>query len=726
MPKDEQLYLIKNAPSNKVAAPENHSIEIFNIQKEINQFITNSDITNENKEWKRVTKKNLINILNYLNFQDETLYINFAHLKHGNVLSIKAKPLPCSDNILECLWLENYSLKEKLSTYDFLHIHLNNNQKLIFIKPEVKNISNRGIYFNLPSIAYEYSARKVNRHFPCQNIAVELIQNGIRYLGQIIDFNALTFRIEVSAPPPQTFQWLNPEHTVYIIFKNKDEILYTGESRIIRQTNSQKRRLYVLEPLKERMNRFKAKKFRSIRHKILPPPSIVFQHPFMDKTIVLEVEELSGAGFLVEENYDNSVLLPGMIIPELYIEFMKNLKIRCKAQVIHRSVQTSKDLHSIVKCGIAILDMDIQDQTKYSGFLHQLINHKSYICNNIDLDYLWKFFFETDFVYPKKYLHIFPNKEKFKATYQKLYIQNPHIARHFIYQDKNIIQGHISMLRFYQNTWMLHHHAADKTAYNKAGLIILNQVVHYINDFHRLFSTHMNFVISYFRPENRFPNHVFGKAATDLKNPKGCSLDAFVFSYIQKDKKNSSDTLTHDHFLTQTSKQDLLEFESFYENTSGGLMINALDLEPDMIDDDNLNKEYERIGLKRQRHLFSLKINHDLAAILVVNISDFGLNMSNLTDCIHAFIISENLSYQDLIVHLKPLMNYYNQDQIPLLIYPLTYAEKMSVPHEKIYNLWVLNMQYTDDYFKYVSMESYINRSRNKEINKHTIPEASG
>jgi hypothetical protein len=427
---------------------------------------------------------------------------------------------------------------------------------------------------------------------------------------------------------------------------------------------------------------------------------IIFKHPLTQKIITLEVVDLSGSGFSVEEYHENSVLLPGMIIPELYIEIAHNVKIRCKVQVVYRNAYKTYEDEMYAKCGVAILDMDIQDQVILSSLLHQVANKKSYVCNTVDLDALWKFFFEVGFVYPEKYAFIQTNKEKFKETYEKLYIESPTIAKHFIYQDKGIIQGHISMLRFYENTWLFHHHAATGAGFSRAGLVVLDQIGRYVNDFYCLYSTHMNFVICYFRPENRFPTRVFGGFTTYLNERNGCSLDSFAYFHLPK-------AFEHDFSgpwtLTKTQPEDLSELQSFYEHKSGGLMLHALDMEPGVIDNDELNKEYQRFGFKRGRLLFSLKKDGTIKAVIMVTLSDVGLNLSNLTNCIHVFVLdSDNLPYNTLYSSLSQLSHYYEQEEIPILLYPVGYAETQSISCEKIYNLWAINTQYTDLYLKYI------------------------
>jgi hypothetical protein len=48
------------------------------------------------------------------------------------------------------------------------------------------------------------------------------------------------------------------------------------------------------------------------------------------------------------------------------------------------------------------------------------------------------------------------------------------------------------------------------------------------------------------------------------------------------------------------------------------------------------------------------------------------------------------------------LSKYYDNEYIPILVYPASYADNNQIEYDKIYNLWILNMQYTDSYFRYV------------------------
>lgn len=668
---------------------------VYNILPLINNGSGNTD-TEEKKE---ISQKYLVNKLNYLNFQDGTILINLKHTKYNRVISLNAKPKPCLGDQLDCLWTETTEIYQELKSYEFENFLITYGRKSLLVKSKLISINEKGISLRLPETCYEITSHKTARYL-CENITVQLIQNSAVFSGSLVNFNVLCFHVEVAAVPPQTFQWINPESPVYIVFSNSLETIYSGNCKILKQTSGRKTRTFVLEPLNQRISRFKPKEFPSIRQQVAPSPDMVFRHPLTGKIVNLKIFDISGSGFSVEEDESDSVLLPGMIIPKLELMLANTLKFQCEAQVVSRTFcETEKK--SRVKCGLVILDMDIQDHVKLLAFMQQAKDSRFYLCAEVDMDALWNFFFETGFIYPEKYAFIQANKEEIKETYRKLYTQHPNIARHFIYQDKGVILGHMAMLRFYENTWLIHHHAANTSASNAAGLAVLNQIGRFINDSHYLYSIHLNFIICYFRPENRFPNHVFGGAARNIGDPKACSLDPFAYFHYQKISHHESD-MPKLWELTEVKSEDLLNLESFYEDVSGGLMIQALDLAPGISSHEELSKEYQRLGFKKERNLYALKKDGSLKAIIMVSVSDIGLNMSDLTNCIKVIVLDQDGFSCDILYSMLSILSaQYVQQRIPVLLYPVDCAENHSITYEKIYNMWIAGMEYTDHYFRY-------------------------
>ncbi|MFC1798578.1 PilZ domain-containing protein [Thermodesulfobacteriota bacterium] len=657
---------------------------------------------NELFEGKRVSQKHLINALNYINFQDDTILINLKHVKYNQTVAYKIKPLPCIDEGLECTWADSNDQYRDLNSFKFQSILVPDGQRQLLVKSDVFRINENEIYLKLPEECCEVSFRKTQR-YQCDGIKAQLLQNSTIFYGSLIDFSPISFKVEFAATPPQTFQWIDIESDVTLILSDQKEMLYAGECRVLKQSSGVKAKSFVLEPMKQMIRRYKPKEFRSTRQELIPSPNIIFRHPFTKKIINLKVLDVAGSGFSVEENANSAVLLPGMIIPQAELDFAGSFKINCKTQVVYCRSLGEGNNGKLLKCGLALLDVDIQDHTKLLSVLQQATDKNSYICNKVDLDALWNFFFESGFIYPKKYAFLQSNKEKIKQTYEKLYTQHPHIARHFIYQDKGRILGHMAMMRFYENSWLIHHHAATSAASNRAGLVVLDQISRFSNSSRSLYSIHMNYLICYFRPENKFPSRVFGGVTRYIKNPKGCSMDTFAYFHYRKNI-NKGLSVAKPWKLDRTSTEDLIKLENFYENNSGGIMLDALDLEPDMVDQNELSKEYRRLGFCREIKLFSLKKGDSLKAIAMASISNLGLNLSDLTNCIKLFVIDLNdLSYDILHQALSQISVNFEQDEIPVLLYPAAYAGSLSIPYEKAYELWVLNTQYGDSYYKYLN-----------------------
>ncbi len=649
-----------------------------------------------------VNLKSLINKINYIHFLDGTITATFRHKRYGTQLSLLVKPHPCTDKELICSWETNDELLKKLQSHQFEHLLVSDGTKTLLVKPSLVQINGDVLFFTLPPECSELHSRKTRRH-RCVEVEAQLIQNGSSFHGSLIEFSTTALQIRVHANPPQTFQWLNPEAPAALILSRQGETIYSTEGIILKQSCGQHMRSIILSPISDRIYKFKPKKYRSNRQRLIPSPSINFQHPLTGKTINLDVDDVSGSGLSATEHVRDSVLLPGLIIPNLALTFANSDSIQCKAQIVYRIQAEGAGKENTVRCGIAFLDIRTEEQSRLLAMLYQADNKHSYLSNRVDLDALWKFFFDSGFIYPQKYLHLETNKTAFETTYRKLYEEKPNIARHFIHQANGTIHAHMSMIRFYRNSWLIHHHAATKTETRKGGLSVLSQISRYANEAHNLYSAHLDFVFCYFRPNNRFPRRVFGGVAEYIDNPKGCSVDSFSYFHFKRSFSNHWN-ISQQWSFNRANTEDLQELKRFLEHSSGGLMVPALDLDAAPQSESDLFEEYESLGMKRERHLFSIKVKGILKAVVILNVSEIFLNMSDLTNCFKVIVIDqENLTRDILFMMLSMLCIKFDMDNIPALIYPTEFSEKVNIEVEKTYNLWILNLQHLDSYFDYCS-----------------------
>ncbi len=648
---------------------------------------------------KTISRRNLINLLNRINFKGSTILLNFKHPKYDRVVPVQAVPMPYHGDKLQCHW-HNYNedLISKIKQYEFLHFQINSGLNQVLVEADLVDMDQEGVRLNLPRHCYEITARKVKR-YQCDGIYAQISQSGVVFYGLLSAFSSTSFTIDITMVSSELLNRVNPSSSVNIILKNERDVVYSGECEVIRLKYNNRIYSLALRPLTSHMQRFKPKECRTKRQILSPSPNCIFKHPITDKTINLKIVNLSSTGFLVKEKIGNSVLLPGLILYDVGIEYANDLIITADVQVLYRAEGKS----GIVKCGIVILDLSVQDQIRISSLLLQDVYEHSSVCSTqLDLDALWNFFFDTGFVYPEKYVFIEGQKEKFKTLYHKLYTECPEIARYIIYQDMGVIYGHVAMIRYYPKTWLLHHYAAVSAGDRKAGLIIMDHILNYINAFHKMPSANMRYIACYYRPVNRFAKRVFSGSVKALNDPQKCSMDEFAYLHHKVDSVKRQ--IGESWVLEESVYEDFIALEQYYNHVSRGLLFKAFSLDQWKQDNDKqLNSEYHKLGFKRNRHFFSLKKEGELYAVFIINLSDIGLNMSDLTNCIQVYILEPEKLHKDKLEEaISQVSFYYEQNEFPVLIYPSTYADKQTLPYDKVYELGILDLEYICPYLTFI------------------------
>ncbi|MBJ6750272.1 pilus assembly protein PilZ [Geomonas anaerohicana] len=647
---------------------------------------------------KSVSRSHLVNRLNYINFQDQTVLVCLKHLVYDDAILLPARPEPCAGEELLCRWDEPGSVQQILKTYRFDYLLIADGKKYLVVNSELLSMDDTGLTLLLPTACREFQARKIRRH-PANDISAQLLQHGVLFDCELVDFTPVTLRVTGTWQRPEALNWINAEEPVHLKLSRGGNLIFSG-SFDIQSINSDNRRCsFVLKQHQDNFRRFRPKAYRNARKELVPSPNVVFDHPLIGKRGNLKMGDLSGTGFSVEESEGESVLLPGMMMPGVKITFAQGLTLECLAQVLSRNVTGEEGEEKSARCGCAILEMEIHDHVKLLSILHQAADRNAYVSTEVDLDDLWDFFFQTGFIYPGKYAHFQANKERIKQTYARLYNENPHIARHFIYLDRGAILGHLAMVRFYQNSWLIHHHAARKSASVKAGLAVLEQVGQYLNELESFPFAHLRYVFCYYRPDNKFPARVFGGFADKHGDQKSCSLDLFAYSHYRPEGEEPP--WPEQWLLSPSSDFDLNELGRFYRHVSGGLMIDAFDLYPGAAGSREVNDDYRNLGFHKELYLYSLRKGGGLKAFFLVNCTDAGFNMAELTNCVTVVIIDEETPPELIVLSLRQLSRHYQGEGMPVLTFPHAYVEEKGLPREKSYLLWTLDMHYSDHFLQY-------------------------
>ncbi len=655
----------------------------------------------------RVPLSQLINKLNRLNFKEEPVLFNLKHKKHGHTISMYAHPQPCMDEELECVWAEaEEGNDQRLRAFDLTNFVMADGQRSLQVVPSLISVDERQITVRLPEESFEAHTRAIKRH-QCPDIKASMVVNSAVYQGHMVDFNAFYFRVVLHAEPPQTFDWVNGNIPVNLTMADNSRIVYVGDCNVVRHTDDRTSREFVLKPSRNQFPRFRAREYRSDRQELMPNLNVAFTHPITKKIMSLKVVDLSGSGFALVEPYEGATLLPGMILEDVGIHLTSRSKLECTAQVIHRTHLPDGNL---VKIGLALLDIDAIEHMELVSLLQQAKNPNTYVSNQVDVDALWDFFFETGFIYPQKYASLVNNKEKFKETYTKLYTQQPKIARHFIHMEHNNILSHVALLRLYEKTWCLHHHAA-LNGQHKSGLVVLDRLCDFINDTHLIDSANTQYTTGFYRTTNKFPMKFYGGATEHLNNPKACSIDDFAYLNFEAVPTDDDWDKASRWELSVARKGDLEDLRGCYEKISGGLLLDAFDLTPESMGINTLSDEYSKSGFKREVHHMSIRKNGELKAVLAINRTDVGLNFSDLTNALQMYVVDDSgFKPQDFKFMLSLVADRFTMRKFPVMVHPAGFMADKNIPYEKTYRCNVISSHFWDDYMRY--LHKFMKRAR--------------
>jgi len=634
----------------------------------------------------------LLNRLNVIHFQNGCLFVVLRHKDHDHTIRLQATPHPADDEHIKAEWHRDATLPPSLKAFTLDSIIVPGPKRTFSFLPERYWIDADAIRFELPDGAAEIAGRK-NVRYDCRHrpLTVTLTQHFAPFAGTLLDYSANGLLVQLRAGEKQSLHWLNQQAPATLTIGRDNQTFFSGQVRLTgrdHQNDSETARHYILEPTDTVAPRFSPKKYRARREQFRPSPDFVFNHPITGRRHSLKVHDLGSLGFAVDEAEETTVLIPGLLLPAAELSFANSLCLNCTGQVVYRNPSGE----GRVRCGIAIIDIRLQDHLKLISLVQQVQDPHAYVSNRVDPEDLFEFFFETGFLYPHKYTEIAGNRESFRNAYAKLYDQGTDIARHFVYQDNGRILGHFASLRVFTNTWMNHHHAAIRSSH--AGMKVVRAISEFINDSYLLNPANLKYIIGFYRPDNKFPQKYFGGFVRQINDSAISSLD--IFSYFSQAGALGlgQGDLSGDWELVAATAADTVEFRGYYRKVSGGLMAEALDLTPQGLDWQKLTRDFEACGLQRRRQLYAIRHQKTLKALVDVQHSEVGLNLSELTNAIIVYILDSEAIHRDMLrLIISELALRHDKTQHPVLIYPHTYAARYRLPADKEYTLWALDLQ---------------------------------
>jgi len=502
-----------------------------------------------------------------------------------------------------------------------------------------------------------------------------------------------------------SFPVLDPNLPVFLQLRSADDIVLSAECRILR-SNSPSASI-IFSPSKNNYPRLEEREHTNPRVKLTPAPQILFEHPLCQKTLYYKVEEISASGFSVRIRDKESLIIPGMIIPQITLQLSEGIDLHCTAQVIY----SRRAQPEFTDYGFYILDMDLQDQRCLFDAVSKATDPHFNMTGRIDMESLWELFFSSGFIYPDKFQMISAHSDKLKETYRRLYDECRDIFTQLTYLENGKVFAHVSVIKAYEGSWLIHHLAAKPMWGEQTGLKLINHLYNYVNCLYRLpsSSSGIHYQMFYFQPGNKFTDFFFGGFARQLNKPEICSLDDCAYMTL---KINHAQCILPDGWNIDYLLQDGLDsLKEYYTSQGGGLMLHAYafsrrvserenaekielvhtNMNTQKIQESSIEAIYRKCGLMRKSEVFALKQNNILKAGILVDQSDLGINMSELLNSVKVIVIDNSLPWYILEQALNTVSRVYDSDTVPFLVYPTTYLKQQNIVYKKTYRLWVMD-----------------------------------
>jgi len=658
------------------------------------RLFRNDDLLVMTDSEKKIPRSKLVNKLNHLNFVDRSLSIIFFDKHRNQNIVLDAFPQPCLGKELTCHLVFD-GAEPALADYQASFLMIDRGLDIIMVPVKTTRLQGHSLTVGLPEEGFVKAKRSTRRHRGC-NAACEVILNDKRYVGRLVDFTPNAFSIQLSDGADKLESYPPDEIIGIDLYQNSVKV-YSGACRCIRDGMNLREGRLVCAPVNEEARVFPKRITRNPRRQIAPSFTISFQHPFFPERIERDVFDISTSGFSIQDAVAEQTLMAGMIIPELCIHYAGIIEMKCSAQVVYcRPDQETGLIH----CGFAVTDMDVISYSRLNHLVGAYLDPSARVSTTVDMEALWEFFFDTGFIYGEKYQHLYPYRNVFKETYRRLYQDNPEIARHFTYEKNGRIYGHIAMVHAYEPSWVIQHFSAKPLESKIPGLLILRQIIHYLNGCYRFRAYGIRYVMTYYRPDNRVVDKIFGGFARQMNNPKASSLD--LFSYMHFDPATVCNPLPAGYSVRQCLPEDFDALKNFYETHSGGLVMDAFGLHrPEPL----LEAAFHEAGFERNCRTYCLCRDGSPEAFFVVNRSDLGLNLSDLLNGISIFVVCDQLPWETILPVLSKLGADFATDQIPLLVYPSDYLPAQGVETSKRYQLWIMKTDpYAEHYTEYMRL----------------------
>ena len=444
-------------------------------------------------------------------------------------------------------------------------------------------------------------------------------------------------------------------------------------------------------------------------HRLRPsqehPIQVEIAEPFGSWQVHRPVEELNAAGFSFPIDLTREVFPIGTILSQIQMQFPDGTAIPAKGRVRSLTPLPAAEhlgLKAPYKCGVELYGLTITQQIKIAdAIINTGAPEVEDAASQTTFPELWAFLEKSGFLYPEKLEKLKPALPEIQNTIKTLLTRRNRLFKTLLVRKSEGIQGHLSAVRLYRETWCIQHLAALKQGQALFAARVLNLgLAEYFEQI-----PEMEWMKIYFRPNNKWPARVFGTFAHRLKAPALSDIRTFVYwvgpTTFEPVPVPSGVT------LREPDPADLLEIERYFITHGRGVALKAEDLTSGGIQLGSVDALYKEFGLTRSRRILIAARGRVVLGFVLAEISSLGLNLSELTNTFAVHIIRGEGSTEIRRILIAAARQLYAAEGRPTCMALSELGESqdyatLGFATTKSYSVWTWHRSLIRQYYEYV------------------------
>lgn len=444
-----------------------------------------------------------------------------------------------------------------------------------------------------------------------------------------------------------------------------------------------------------------------------------FEHPLFDDGFFrCTVRDITVLGASVAIGNGHEKLIPGLKIKGAILQLRFERPIAVDLTIrhifVHKHGIDQGSQETIVGVEFSGLS-DVAIKT-ITSFIIATRKSELQEANISDIEEVWKFFFQSKFIYEKKRRLLQRQFGGVSDTYRRLLDDDSGLFRKLIYRIDNKIVAHVSAFQHYEHTWLIQHLAAKRDGLKLKSVDIINGIIDIFVQMSELRIANARFCQFFYRPDNIYPDAVFG-SSTKLINDTSKAIIR-TYEYLQYKRPENRSAVVAGYKLDRISGKDQILLDDILQRECTPLELRAESLFWPELELPITSSRYSGFGVERGREVL---FNPDLG-LAIIEFSNFGLSFSNLTNAIRIFPVTKQAAEPLAVLASEAALARHPEGEHVVLVRGQEMARDLSGSYiqRNRYNCWTLDLEFAKEFQSAVGsvfedLRSYMRARMEKE-----------